>query len=270
MAEFMSHVKTVNSSIRTLLVLGICGVVGYGGYFGYENYVKPSQEAKKAIADLETLKQDFEVQSEELAQSQSKLKVKTVELGQAKELNERLATSMKLLKVNRRIANIKVLKKGTDEDGNPTMDVSFTEVDEDGRDVGAAKIYTVSGSKFYVDGWVVAFDDKYIEDADELRGASLFVFKSIYGDAEAPKDAQRLDVETNGRPGIYGDDDKSEFENKIWSDFWRVSNDTHMQQELGIRAVHGQSSYIQGKEGKTYQVELRASGSTSLKVVNEP
>ena len=37
MAELMNHVKTINSTIRTFLVLGACGVVGYGGYFGYEN-----------------------------------------------------------------------------------------------------------------------------------------------------------------------------------------------------------------------------------------
>lgn len=270
MSDFMSHVKTVNSSIRTVLVLGACGVIVYGGYFGYENYVKPSQEAKQAIASLATMKQDFEAQSVRLAESESMLKVKTVELGKAEQLNERLETSMKLLKVDRRIANVKVLKKSEDENGNPIMDVSFTEIDEDGRNVGSSKIYTIKGTKFYVDGWVVAFDDKYIENSDELRGASLFVFKSIYGDAEAPKDAQRLDVATNGRPGIYEDDAKSDFENKIWDDFWRVSNDVHLQDELGIRAVHGLAPYIEGKEGKTYKVEIRASGSASLRVVNTP
>lgn len=270
MPDFMSNLKIVNSAIRTVLVVGACGIIGYGGYFGYENYVRPSQEAKQAIADLATIKQDFEAQAKKLAESETNLKVKTGQLNKAHKLNERLETSMKLLKVDRRIANVKVLKKGQDEDGNPTMDVSFTEVDENGRDVGSSKIYTIKGTKFYVDGWVVAFDDKYIEDADELRGASLFVFKSIYGDAEAPKDAQRLDVATNGRPGIYEDDAKSDFENKIWDDFWRVSNDVHLQDEMGIRAVHGLAPYIEGKEGKTYKVEIRASGSASLRVINTP
>ena len=62
MTNFMDNVKTINSSVRTLLIIGVCGVVGYFGYFGYENYVKPSQDAKQAIAELATLKEDFERQ----------------------------------------------------------------------------------------------------------------------------------------------------------------------------------------------------------------
>lgn len=270
MSDFMNNVKTVNSSVRTLLILGVCGVVGYFGYFGYQNYVKPSQDAKQAMADLETLKADFEEQQNLLAKSQKQLGESQKHLATANKLNERLTISMKLLKVDKRVANIKVLSTEKDEDGNPLMNVSFTEVDADGAEVGISKNYTIKGSKFYVDGWIVAFDDKYVEEADELRGASLFVFKSIYGDGEAPRDAQRLDDDSQERPGIYADDQKSEFEQKIWSDFWGVCNDTHRQQELGIRASHGQTTYILGKEGKTYQVEIRASGSMGIKIVNEP
>ena len=266
----MNHVKTINSSVRTLLIVGVCGVLGYFSYFGYENYIKPSQEAKQAIADLESLKNDFEKQQSQLAESTKQLTVVNEKLGVANELNERLAISMKLLKVDKRVANVRVLSTEEDEDGNPLMYVSFTEVGPDGEEVGSSKMYTIKGTKFYVDGWIVAFEDKYIEEADELRGASLFVFKSIYGDGEAPRDAQRLDVDSQDRPGIYNDDQKSKFEQKIWSDFWGVSNDAHRQEELGIRASHGQTTYILGQEGKTYQVEIRASGSMGIKIVNEP
>ena len=263
MPDFMNNVKTINSSVRTLLFVVFCGVFGYFGYSGYETYIRPSQEAKQAIEDLATLKTEHEKQRNELAESKK-------QLGVVNELNERLAISMKLLKVDKRVANIKVLSTEEDEDGNPLMNVSFTEVDPDGKEIGDSKDYTIKGTKFYVDGWIVSFEDKYIEQADELRGASLFVFKSIYGDGEAPRDAQRLDSDSQERPGIYEDDQKSEFEKKIWADFWGVSNDTHRQDELGIRASHGQTSYILGKEGKTYQVEIRASGSMGIKIINEP
>ena len=270
MTDFMNNVKTINSSVRTVIFLGIFGVVGYFGYFGYDTYIRPGQQAKQAIAELETLKSDFEAQQAQLQKSKKQLGVVSEKLDSANELNERLAISMKLLKVDKRVANIKVLGTEKDDDGNPLMNVSFTEVGPDGEEIGISKNYTVKGTKFYVDGWIVAFDDKYIEQADELRGASLFVFKSIYGDGEAPRDAQRLDVDSQERPGIYNDDQKSEFEEKIWTDFWGVSNDAHRQKELGIRASHGQTTYILGQEGKTYQVEIRASGSMSIKIVNEP
>ena len=55
MTDLISNVKTINSAVRTMVVLGACSVVGYGGYFGYNNYVKPSQDAKQAIADLASI-----------------------------------------------------------------------------------------------------------------------------------------------------------------------------------------------------------------------
>ena len=240
------------------MVLGAFSAVGYGGYFGYNNYVKPSQDAKQAIADLADLKLEFEKQEVALRESEA--------------LNERLETSMKLLKVDRRLANVTVMETGADDEGNPFMEVSFTEVDEADNPIGTTRIYTLQGDKLYIDGWVATFEDKYIEQADELRSASLFVFKSIYGDAEMPRDAQRLDVETqdNSPPGIYNDSRKREFEQKIWSDFWKVCNDAQLQQELGIRTSQGQTSYVKPVEGKTYRVNIRSSGGMSLSPIIEP
>ena len=270
MSDFMNNVKTINSSVRTFLIVCVCGVMGYFGYFGYETYIKPSQEAKQAIEDLATLKSEHEKQRNQLLESQKKLEVINQQLDTANELNERLAISMKLLKTDKRVANIKVLGFDEDDEGNQLMDVSFTDVGPDGEEVGSPKTFTIKGTKIYIDGWVVAFEDKYVEEADELRGASLFVFKSIYGDGEAPRDGQRLDVDSRELPGLYHDNRKSEFAQKIWSDFWGVSNDPHRQDELGIRASYGQATYVLGEEGATYQVEIRSSGTLGIKVVNEP
>ena len=269
MAEMMNHVKTVNSSIRTLLMVVICGVLGYGGYLGYEHYVKPGQEAKQALADLAELQDDFEKQKVALQLSQAELTETNLKLSVAEELNDRLETSLKLLKVDRRIANIKVLEKGEDENGEPFMEVSFTEVDEQGDEIGFARNFILRGEKFYVDGWIATFEDKYIEQADELRSASLFVFKSIYGDAERPRDGQRLDLESMAAaPGIYQDEKKRDFEQQIWNDFWQVCNNEALQQELGIRTSQGQASYVMPEVGKTYQVKIRASGSMELDPVD--
>ena len=265
MPDLITNVKTINSAVRTVMVLGACGVVGFGGWFGYDNYVKPSVQAKQAIADLAELKAQF-------AETENALKQTAADLEVSKEMNERLETSLKLLKVDRRIANVTVLEKGKQDDGSPFMEVSFSEVDQDGNQIGITKNFTLLGEKFYVDGWVATFEDKYIEQADELRAASLFAFKSIYGDAEMPKNAQRLDSdsEDQGPPGVYRDEKKREFEQQIWGDFWKVCNDPDLQHEYGIRAIQGQTSYVQPLEGKTYQINIRASGGMSLKPIVEP
>lgn len=257
MTDFMTNVKTINSAVRTVVLLGIAGVVGFGGWYGYDGYIKPGFEAKQAKADLETMKAEFSKQAEQLKETER--------------LNERLETSLKLLKVDRRIANVKVLEKRTDEEGQAILEVRFSEMDQFGNIVGSPRDYTLKGEKFYVDGWVVTFEDKYIENADELRSASMFVFRSIYGDGEKPKDGQRLDLETMDKapPGIYKSPRQNEFEQQIWSDFWKVCNDRDLQKKLGIRASQGEAPYVFAEEGKTYQVNIRSSGGMSLQLVDE-
>ena len=264
MPDMMSNLKTINSAVRTSLALVVVGGLGYGSWFGYNNYIKPGAQAKQALADLDDLQKKY-------AEQEVALKTSLVELEESKELNDRLETSMKLLKVDRRIANVTVLEKSMDDDG-PFMEVQFTEVDEDDNQVGISRNYTIRGEKLYIDGWVVTFEDEYVENADELRAASLYVFKSIYGDEEKPADGQKLDEATqdNRPPGIYADDQKRQFEQKIWNDFWRVSNDYHLQEELGIRASHGLAGYVKPIEGKTYQVHIRASGGMTLSPIEEP
>jgi len=265
MSDFVTKVKTVNSAVRTVLVMGVAGAIGYGGWFGYNNYIKPGAEAKQAIADLDALKSKFSANEEALKKSKFALAVSERD-------KERLETSLKLLKIKKRVANLTVMEKGKDPEGNPYMEVSFTEVDERGEPVGATRIYTVKGEKLYVDGWVASFEDKYVEQADELRSASMFVFKSIYGDEERPSEGQSLDkVSANGgAPGIYKSAGKREFEEKIWADFWKLSNDLSLQKELGISAIHGMAGYIKPQEGKTYQVHMKASGTMSLNPIEEP
>lgn len=256
MSKAMSNLRTINSFVRTCLLLGFLGVVGYGGWFGYERYVKPGLQAEAAIAEAEQLKK-------ELAASLEKQQRLTVE-------NDRMQTSLKLLKTDRRIANVEILEKSVDEFGSPEMLVRFTEIDGYGDAVGSSKDYVLKGDQFFIDCWIATFEDKYIEQADELRNASLFAFKSIYGDAEKPRDAQRLDsASAEAPPGIYDDQRKREFERKIWSDFWSVCGDRAKQKELGIRAAYGQANHLVGEAGQRYQVEIRASGGVSLRPIEK-
>lgn len=262
MADLINNVKTINSAVRTVLLLGVTGAVGYGGWLGYDNYIRPGNEAKLILADYEAMKLRLEKQSAELASTKAENEELT-------KLKERLETALKLLKVDQRIAKIEVMEKGINEDDQPYMEVRFYEIDQRGTILGSPRDFTILGEKIYVDGWVVTFDDKYVENADELRSASLFIFKSIFGELERPADAKRLDTQTDAMPGIYKSESQNEFEQQIWQDFWKVCNDIKLQRELGIRASHGQANYLVGEKGHTYQVEIRSSGAMSLKPLSE-
>jgi len=250
MSKTMENVKTINSAVRTAMMLVIAGGLGYGGYAGYTEFIQPGIRAKQAIADLDELKLAHETQAEQLRESELE--------------NDRLATINKLMRVEGRIANLEVLEKGVDEDGQDYLEVRFTEVDEEGYPVGAARDYTLTGNTFFIDCWVAKFEDKYIEGVDDLRGQSLVMFKSIFGNDQKPSEAFSLDDSSQRVPKRYQTDRQSAFEAKIWADFNTVCNDREKQKELGIRAIHGQANYLPPEEGRTYQIKLRSTGDVSL------
>lgn len=250
MADTIEKIKIVNSSIRTGLVAVFTAALGYSGCVGYNQFIRPGQEAQQKYIKLQ---EEYVKQTEELTTT--------------KKLNDKLQTSLKLLKIDRRIANIAVVDQGKSPDGEPFMDVEYSEVSQSGAPIGDRRRFHLRGERLYVDCWVVQFEDEYVENADPLRHASLCVMKSIWGDLDGPNGGFPLDraAETDVVPVIYQDtSESSSFERKIWEDFWSVSNDPLKQKELGIRASHGQVNYMRVETGKTYQVEVRASGGTTI------
>ena len=257
MSKFMENIKTANSVVRTGIFLAVTGCLAYGGYLGYDNYIKPGIDAKQTEAKL--------------AELQSQLDQQQVELDNSIMERDRLNTSIQLLKIDERLANVEILEKSTNEKGEPTLLARFTEFNHFGDQVGPARDFELRGNIMYLDCWLVTFDDKYVEEADELRAASMCVFKSIYGDLDGPANSHPLDNNSeDGFPEVYySDGKKSAFASRIWSDFWKVANSEDSQEDLGIRAAHGQANYIRVEPGKTYKFNVRASGGGSLEPVPE-
>jgi hypothetical protein len=252
-SDFFQKLSVVNQLIRTTLLLAVAGGIGAGGYWAYYEYVLPAQE-------LASVKEQFEQVNLDLIATKRQLEAQSVQLQQLADENDRLQTSLRLVKVDRRLAYLTVTDTGQDpESGEAIMKVLFTEVDSNGKQVGDRRVFTLRGTLLNVDCWLAKFDDQYIEKADLVRGA--------YPDPEAAQADQPAD----SRPAIYQSLGAiSDLEQKIWSDFWRVANDNALQQELGLRAVHGQVNYIMAEPGATYQLDLRASDGGSIRKVDQP
>ncbi|MDP1564140.1 MAG: hypothetical protein Q8M16_22375 [Pirellulaceae bacterium] len=271
--DFIQRLSVLNQAVRTMMLLAVTGLVGYGGYYGYHRYVVPALE-------LESVRADFVRIQGELTESRKQIEQQSQEIKKLAEENDRLTTSLRLIKVDRRLAYLTVTDMGPDpETGVAVMKVLFTEVDLDGRQVGTRRVFTLRGSLLNVDCWLAKFEDKYIEQADLVRGTSLCIIRGIRGDKDT--ELQAIDAgaayldaapgQGDPRPLAYQTMGQiSDLEQKIWSDFWRVANDNKMQQELGLRAVHGQVNYIQVEAGGTYQLDLRASDGGSIRRVEQP
>lgn len=290
MAGTIEKLQTINSLIRTLLALAVFGGAGVAGWYGYTTYNAAEIEGQRKDAALQEKQQELAVsqkqiekQRQELAAKRNELIAKEAEITKQRteiaNLNQevarqqaeiqRLDTALRLHKMERRLARIRVLDTGTDPVGGKKFSqIEFTELNELGDPVGESRQFRLDGEMVYVDYWVVKFEDKYVEQADLERGMSICMFSRVFGDLQKPNEGFTLD-QPGQRPGSYARGSvMSDFEKKIWDDFWKIANDPQRSAELGIRALHGDAVSIKVEKGKTYRVTVRASGGPEI--VPEP
>jgi hypothetical protein len=268
MGAVTETVNTVNSTVRTLAFAGLVGIIGTTGYMGYTTYtaneraLKDSAEAlEEAKGKLVTLEKDLEVKNVEI----DALKIDVAE--KAKRI-EKLEMAMHLLKTDQRLARIKVLSIDKDDAGQVKgSKLEFVELSPSGEPLSEPKEISLPGDVVYIDNWVVKFEDKYVEQADIERGTSLILFRRIFTENQQPNEGVSLD-EVGMRPQAYARGGTvSEFEKKLWSEFWEFANNPQKAAELGIRAANGEAISIQVREGMTYDLQLRSSGGLSFKPV---
>jgi hypothetical protein len=265
MSKFMENVAVANSAARTFLAVLFVGGLGVGGYYSYQTFNSKELAIAKAEQNLLKTREELGLAQNQLKEKDQAIASLQVDVQEKQKEIDRLDTAMRLLKVDHRVARLTVLEQITEEDsGKMITRIEFQELDDQGQPIDAPKQFNVPGDVIYVDSWVVKFDDKYVEEADLHRATSLVLFRRIFGEDQKPLDGLALD-EAGGRPKAYDRGGRiSDFEKKIWSDFWAVANDEAKQNELGIRAAHGEAPSIKVQKGKAYRVELRASAGLTI------
>src|SRR5690606_34152252 len=119
----------------------------------------------------------------------------------------------------------------------------------------------------YIEYLVVKFDDKYVEEADLVRGTAICLLERVFGEKQEPEMGYVID-QVGTRPTAYErGTPMSEFEAKIWADFWTIASDPQRAAELGIRAIHAQAPSIRVEAGKMYELDLRSTGDFTLQQV---
>mgnify|MGYP005840102525 CR=1 FL=1 len=249
----------LNSLLGRVISLGILVVLGVAGWVGYRAYYGDKLALEDAVRQLAQQKEQMDLLRRDLEAKQREI--------------ERLATAMRLLKVDRRIAQIDVLgQSGSAEKGDLNTKFTFVEVDEQGKPLDEPRTFSVQGDVLYVDGWVLKFDDDLVESNDPLRSASLFLFRRLFGEKQRPEDGFSLDP-VGSEPAPYrtaGKAKMSEFERGLWGKFWQYANDAALAKKERLRAAHGDAVYMKLQPGKRYRVQLRASDGVTFKVEDSP
>lgn len=237
--------------LRVVSSLVFLGLVGTGGWWGYQTYVVKDRELQKANQEL--VEKAMEIQGLEQ------------EVAQKEQMIDRLSLALRLLKVDKRMAQIVVLDQteATAESAAQTR-FRFVEVDAHGKPIAPAREHRIEGDLLYVDAWVVKFDDELVQEGDPLRASSLCLFRRLFGEHQQPSEGFVVDAPFE-RPAVYGGSKQlSALEEDAWSHFWEYANDPEKAAEMGIRAAHGEAPSMKLKKGNIYNVTLRASGGLTI------
>jgi hypothetical protein len=283
MGRVNDTISNVNSAMRNLLLLVLIGGAGYGGYKAYDLYNEPQKQLKDKQAALDDLQSKFKLANDDLAARQKEIADLSVQLKKKIAEVDRLEVAMKLLHVQHRLARLTVLEQheipslipaapstGTEVVGsrpNVTTKIEFVDINDQGQPIGKPKTFDIKGDMIYVDYLTVNFEDKYIEKSDLDRATSIALFQRIFGEHQEPAKGFQLDT-VGTRPTAYARGTQmSDFEKKIWDDFWLIANDQKRAQELGIDAIQGKAVAIRAQPGKSYEIKLRSTGDITIRPI---
>src|SRR5688572_3137784 len=169
----MEGLSAFNSFLRTLLAIAVVGGIGVGGWYGYTTYnakeiealkqTKAREDAEKALS---ATKQQLEVAEAEVASKLAELKAKDAQIEQLDASVKKLETALRYLKIDHRVARFTAVDQTKDETtGEVTSLIEFVELNDEGYPIEEPKRFNIRGDVVYIDGWVVKFDDKYVEQA---------------------------------------------------------------------------------------------------------
>jgi len=202
----------------------------------------------------------------EIAERDAKIQRLEGDLATLRQENAQLRTALRFLKVDHRLARIEVLSQEPAAGDPPREETTlrWQEIGREGQPLGPARTLTLQGRKAYVEAQVIKFQDGFVEGGDALRGTSLCLFRRIFGEFQEPREGVALDP-VGVRPLPYSPEGADpQPPAGLWERFWDLANDPGSARQAGVRAIHGEAPFMELRPGKSYRVELRASGGLSI------
>lgn len=261
--------KHFNVLLRTVVLGGLVALGGWWTFFLRDELQEHERALEARDQEIESLAEDVREREHQIAERDGRIAEQEEQIAALDQAVQELEASLWLLKVDHRLARVEVLEQvpapGSDDPEAVTTRVRFTEIDEAGQPLGEGQEFVVEGRKLYVEALVIKFEDDYVEKGDFLRGTSLGLFKRAFGERQKPSEGVLLDT-VGMRPLPYqGDDLPNPFYLDLWERFWDYANDPELAAERGVRAMGGEAPFTELRPGKTYRVELRASGGLTIR-----
>jgi len=272
MGKINETVRTVNSAFRTFIFAVLVGGAALGGWKAYSIYNEPQEKLAAKQQELELIAGKLEHASKELQARNKQIAALNADIERKTQEIAKLETANRLLKLRHRIARLRVIDQQDDPQTNrPRTEIEFFEVNEEGAPIDDRRQkFVIDGDRVYVECLLAKFDDKYIEANDLDRRTAICLFQRIFGEHQEPQDGFEIDAVGSAPTSYARGGEMSEFEKRIWRDFWTLANDPEEAAKLGVRAAHADAPSIRVKKGGLYELELRTTGDFTFKRLAEP
>lgn len=206
----------------------------------------------------------FQEQEREIALREQRIAALNAAVAERDARIQELEAALRLLKVDHRVARLEVLAQTPASDGSVTTKLRFTELRPDGAPLAPSIEVAVRGKRVYVEALVIRFDDTYVERGDALRGTSVCLFQRVFGDQQEPQTGPSLDA-SGQLPRAYADEEGPDaFYADLWTHFWVYAHDLRAAEAKGVRALQAEAPSVEAQVGRSYRLELRASGGLLL------
>ena len=263
--------NAVSNLIRNVVGAGIICVIGYGGGWLYTT-MNPQVQLQQKQRELEQAEAALVAANEQVTLQHRRIQDLDRSLYASQQQVARLDTSLRLMKVTHRVAEITVLQQRQRESGKLVTSFQFQEMDAQGIPLDQAHRFEIEGDLLYLEYWVVKFRDEFVEQGSEEspRSSSLCLFRRMFGEHQEPYEGFTID-RVGERPRVYGGtaggESLAQFQRELWSQFWDIANDPQRAATMGIRAAHAVAPAMRIRAGQRYRITLRASDGLSIQPV---
>ncbi len=166
----------------------------------------------------------------------------------------------------RRVAQVDVVRQYRDAAGNPVTALLWQEIGSDGN-LGRPVAVEAVGELVYFEALVIKFAQQFVGEGDPERGASLAMFRRIFGDRQAPESVPDLD--RMARPPVSDSASPAALQDELWARFWDMIDDPQLAARYGVRIVQCEAPAVPMKTGQIWEVTLDASGGLNLKRIGQ-
>jgi hypothetical protein len=166
------------------------------------------------------------------------------------------------LSADTRVAEVLVTKSEFDETTKRIKTtIKFLEYDAKGKPLDP-KFFTFYGNLIQFQSLIVRFEDQFVRAGDRLRGKSAYLFlKAFVLDGERTQVFDITDVDEIPRGyRVSGPGKVSEFEERLWRDFWRYAVDPRTRKLDGVKSAQIEAPGSMFLPGTIYTLKIEHPG----------